>query len=404
MFKILRIAFSEAVHTLRSNFFHTLLSTLGIVIGVAALVSILSLGDGIEQYGREQLASNTDLANVVITPITTEKVDGIFLKKKHIPILQTEQVEQLDSLFADRASIVMQVKHRGWVQVQNDTAQRPAIVIGSRPNIFPDTLTIQHGRVFNQEDYQNRDTVAVLTHTLAKKLADSTKTGTLIGKQFEYDGTSFEIVGIVSPREKEEPPTAIIPIYAVSETKMKNSPPSLMITANTIEDASDIQKESEEYLEKEFKGGKKEFMVVSNEFWLDQFKKGVMVFKIIFGMITGIAVLVGGIGVMNVLLMSITERTREIGIRKALGAKRRTIAMQFLAEAFVISLAGCFLGFVLGLGFMAIAVPVVKHFAEVPVFVCHIIWLYPDYFHSGHSHRTYFRNLPCQQGFQINAG
>ena len=99
---------------------------------------------------------------------------------------------------------------------------------------------------------------------------------------------------------------------------------------------------------------------------MKQLAQGMLVFRIVMGMIVGISVLVGGIGIMNVLLMSIKERTREIGVRKAVGGSQKFIRWQFLLEALLISCAGCFLGVLLGITFMSIAVPLLQHYTEMP--------------------------------------
>ncbi|MEZ4920784.1 MAG: ABC transporter permease [Saprospiraceae bacterium] len=366
MIQIFRIALTEAVKTLRNNFFHTLLSTLGIIIGVAALVAILSLGDGMEKFGREQISSTTNLSSVYVNSITSESVDGIHLRKQTVPIIEEEKVSILDSILADRAQVQMATNHRGWVHIENDTLRKPSLVLGTRPNSFPDTIKLKCGTVFDSASYFRKDTVAVLTWNLAKNLIDSNKVEELVGQKIIYDELAYSITGVVDQQEEDQPPTLVIPMYLVSDDKLQEAPPQLIINVNQLEEAGKIKEETEKWLDENIPGGKEEFTVQSNEFRLDQFTKAITVFKIIMGMITGIAVLVGGIGVMNVLLMSITERTREIGIRKALGAKRSTIAMQFLAEALVISMAGCLMGFLVGMGFMAVAVPIVRHFADVP--------------------------------------
>src|SRR5688500_10001047 len=106
------------------------------------------------------------------------------------------------------------------------------------------------------------------------------------------------------------------------------------------------------------------YVVTTNESRLDQLSRGILVFKLFMGAITGISLLVGGIGIMNVLLASVTERTREIGVRKAMGARRRDILMQFLAESVAISGAGSLLGVALGLSGAFAIVAVIRAQAQ----------------------------------------
>ncbi|MBK8556787.1 MAG: ABC transporter permease [Lewinellaceae bacterium] len=363
-----RIALFEAIRTLRANFFHTLLSTLGIIIGVGALVAILSLGDGMEQFGREQISSTTDLSAVVVQTITNEEVDGLYMKKEHIRPFTEDDAQVLDSIFKDKARIQLETGQRNYLALVGDTLRKPAEIKGVRQIYFPDTTKMVAGSLFSKQNFQQRDSLILLSENLAKRFShDTTQIGALVGQTLQLEQTRFRIAGILKQTNPmDNTPIAYLPLYGFSADALTQAPPTLVLEAQKAEETQMVKKDMENWLDKNVAGGKKNYQIITNDFRLDQFKKAIMVFKIIMGMITGIAVLVGGIGVMNVLLMSITERTREIGIRKALGAKRRSIALQFLSEALVISMLGCFLGLLLGTGFMAIAVPLVRHFAEVP--------------------------------------
>ena len=105
---------------------------------------------------------------------------------------------------------------------------------------------------------------------------------------------------------------------------------------------------------------------MTNEFRVEQAAQGFLLLRVVMGLIVGISVLVGGIGVMNVLLISVNERTVEIGVRKAMGAKRQDILLQFLAESVTVSLFGCFLGLVVGVLGTWIMVPIIKAIVDVP--------------------------------------
>jgi putative ABC transport system permease protein len=264
------------------------------------------------------------------------------------------------------ASVQLLLDYKVYIKLEGDTLQKPAVVRSGLANFFPDTTKLAAGRVFGPSDFERKEAVAVLSADLAGRLSRGGDSTALVGRKLAYEGRSVQIIGILAPKEKMQQPTVCVPFYLVPEEKIQANPPDMMLVANKVEDAQAVKTRLEKWLDGHVPGGSKAFTIMTNDFRLEQVAKGILVFKIIMGMITGIAVLVGGIGVMNVLLMSITERTREIGIRKALGAKRSTIALQFLAESLTISLAGCFLGLCLGMLFMTIAVPLIKHFAEVP--------------------------------------
>ncbi len=124
--------------------------------------------------------------------------------------------------------------------------------------------------------------------------------------------------------------------------------------------------EIENWLDSQFANGKEDFQLITNEFRVGQAAQGFLLFRIVMGLIVGLSVLVGGIGVMNVLLISVTERTTEIGLRKALGATKRDIRQQFLAESITISVLGSGMGLVLGVLGTLIIVPIIKAVAKMP--------------------------------------
>lgn len=373
MFNLLSVAAVEAVGALRANLLRTLLSTLGIVIGVAALVAILGLGDGMEQFGREQLSSKTDVSTIVVAPITGEEVDGIYLEKQNVVPLTPADAAALAQVFGEKAtSIDLMSKTKAWVHLEGDTLRRPSLLIASLVNPFPDTMRAAYGRLLQPADFQNSDSVAVLSHLLALRLRPESNWAQLLEKQVVWAGHRLRVVGILkkgaATDEDGEVPTVTLPIQLLSAGEIKKSPPAMQVKVKNVEELPAMKADLEKWLAADGRGGETNFKVYTNDFWVEQLRKGIMVFKIIMGMIVGIAILVGGIGVMNVLLMSITERTREIGIRKALGAKRKAIALQFLSESLAISVLGCLLGLALGLMFNFAATPLVMHLAEVKGF------------------------------------
>jgi len=370
MLQFFFVAASEAVGALRANLLRTLLSTLGIVIGVAALVAILGLGDGMERFGREQVSSKTDVSSIVVAPITGEEVDGIYLEKQNVTPLTPADAAALSQTFKEKASSIdLMVKTKAWLHLEGDTLQRPALLMASLLNPFPDTLKVAQGRLLQSADFQNGDSVAVISHLLALRLQPDSNLAQLIGKQVVWNNHRLRITGILQKKapknEDEEVPTLVLPIRILSAAEIRKNPPAMQVKAAKVEEITAMKADLETWLAADGRGGTDNFQVYTNDYWVEQLRKGIMVFKVIMGLIVGIAILVGGIGVMNVLLMSITERTREIGIRKALGAKRKAIALQFLTESLAISVLGCLLGLILGLLFNFAATPLVMHLAEV---------------------------------------
>jgi putative ABC transport system permease protein len=373
MFNLLQVAASEAVGALRANLLRTLLSILGIVIGVAALVAILGLGDGMERFARAQLSDRTDVSSILVTPVTGTNVDGIYLEKQNVTPLTPADAATLAQVLEGKIErIDLMTSNKGWLHLAGDTTSRPARLTASLLSPFPDTMKALHGRLLQAADYQNADSVTVLNHWLASRLQPDSNLAQLIGRQLVWDAHSLRIVGVLPPEEskneEENVPTALLPIQVLTQEELKKRPPAMKLAIKNVEEIPALKTRLEGWLAADGRGGTEHFMVRASDYWVAELKKGIMVFKIVFGFIIGLSILVGGIGVMNVLLMSVTERTREIGIRKALGAKRRAIAMQFLAESLAISVLGCLLGLLLGLLFNFSATPLVMHFADVKGF------------------------------------
>src|SRR5690606_28845029 len=155
------------------------------------------------------------------------------------------------------------------------------------------------------------------------------------------------------------------PITTLSETQLQATPPEIILDAEKTEEIPALKTDTTTWLEKHDKDAKQNFRIIPNESRIEQATKGFVLFRVIMGLIVGISVLVGGIGVMNVLLISVTERTAEIGIRKATGANRRDIMLLFLSESITVSAFGSFLGLVLGVLGNMVIIPIIKDLIDV---------------------------------------
>ena len=359
--QLISTAFSEAFHALRAKPLHTILSLLGIIIGVGALISILALGDGMEKFGRDQIANTTDLNAIQISANNSILVDGIRMEKQNKNFLKLEDLDSLKAIVHTDGNVKWVSFSRDWIKSSGDTTGRPTNVLITMPNFFEAKDSIVYGTLFNQQHIASNDSVAVINLSLAKRIIkDSSKIGTLIGQDISLSSSKYKIIGIIqSARDQGQQSNIALPLTALHTEKLKSYSTTLLVTADKIENLALIKSKIETYFTRApYK--KDDFTIRSNDFRVDQLKRGILLFKSIMGLIVGISILVGGIGIMNVLLMSVTERTREIGIRKALGAKPKEIAMQFMAEAMTISLMGSLLGILFGMATLGIALPIIK--------------------------------------------
>lgn len=369
MMKKLLFSFTQAIESIRANFFHTFLSILGIVIGVGALVAILSLIDGMEKYAQEQINQTTNLQNIKLETQTHKTVDNVRLIKDTFAFLNFEKFAALQTAVARKAEGYIAFTQPSEVQLDGSEKTFGAMLTGAAPTLpnLPGMpgMTLEHGRSFDNSDVQNQSKVAIINNRLAKDMAGDEELTNLLGKTITLQDERLEIVGIL---EKNIVPQGqvIVPFTLIPKAALSENPPEAYFVANDVLDIPDIKQEIEMALQAQFPDSHEDFRVITNESRVDQAAQGFLIFRVIMGLIVGISVLVGGIGVMNVLLISVTERTPEIGLRKALGANRRDIIQLFLSESITISFLGSLLGVILGVLVTLIAIPIIKMITEVP--------------------------------------
>ncbi len=342
----------EGVDALRTNPLRTFLSTLGVVIGVAALVSILSLGDGLEAYAREQVAQHTGVQNVSVTPVTTDLVDGVRLPREKWPQLATADAD------AARREIP-------GVQAVSLSAHGTTTVVppqGGRPRAARATATLADagsvhkiklaaGRFFTAAEAARNEPVAVVSHSLAKALSPA-GVEAVIGRSVQFRGGMRRVVGVLEPRRGEDGLAAYVPLSAASTVLMPREdlrPRTLMLRARRVEEVAQLKAAVERWVARRYGNRGADFELGTDLEKSEGVARQFLLFKAFLGSIAAISLIVGGIGIMNVLLASVTERTREIGIRKSVGARRGHIVLQFLSESVAISGSGSLLGLVLGL-------------------------------------------------------
>ncbi|MEZ0540754.1 ABC transporter permease [Fibrella arboris] len=363
MKKIL-VSFATALQNIRTRFFHTVLSILGIVIGVAALVAILSLIDGMEQYAQEQITKTTSLKAILVQSNPYKTVNEVQVRKADYAHFTYGSFRKMRSALTKPATAYLYCRQNGELTLQSPTQKTGAIVTGLSLPLHPD-LTLIHGKSFTEADLNGQHPVAVINQKLAKQLVGKQPEKTAIGQQVTYNGKRLTIVGISADKDAKAG-QLLMPLTLVSDSTLEAIPPMCVIEADRVEDVPALKTELEGWLKANTNGRQADFTIITNEQRVDQAAKGFLLFRLIMGLIVGISVLVGGIGVMNVLLISVTERTVEIGVRKALGAKRRDILWQFLSESITISTLGSLLGLTLGILSTLAFIPLIKAITDVP--------------------------------------
>lgn len=369
-FENFRSAVSFTMHNVKARFFHTFLSVLGIVIGVASLVMVLALIEGMEASVRKQILQTTSMNMVIVSSEPFKKSDGVRMRKTDLAILSPVVFDSLKSSL--RMSHTAQLVSTYGAEVKVDSSKWVGAQINFSSAMVLRADSLLDGRVLSDEDIHHKKKFAVINRFLAFQSAkDSSLIPALIGKSIHIGAQTYTIIGITAARETTA--EAILPISLMDSAKLADYPPIGLFETPQIENVIPLQEHIQNYLHTHPVSTGDTLIVASNKSRVDQMAKGFLVFRIVMGFIVGISVLVGGIGVMNVLLISVTQRTMEIGVRKAAGAKRRDILVQFLSESVVVSFLGSVLGMILGyLGAMLLAV-IISHMATTP-FQASVTW------------------------------
>jgi putative ABC transport system permease protein len=349
MNSLLSMSFRVSAATLRASPFRTFLSTLGIIIGVASLVAVLSLGDGMQQFVRRQVSETTDLQAIGVNPLTSRTVDGA-----SVPIDSVVQWGPADALelgselgAGHAAGVTMPVT----VLATSLHGARALRVVGTMASLF-ETLGIEvaAGRGFANADTASR--VILLSPAAARALASPGHSALQVGDTVTLSRVTLTLIGMLKRPPGDSSLAAVVPIGVARDLAPARTlwAPSLTARAARIEDVPAVRAGVERWLARRYGPRWKERAQVMNRTdRVAQVQQGMLLFKLFMGAITGISLIVGGIGVMNVLLSAVAERTREIGVRRAVGARRDHILAQFLAEAVTICIIGSAAGIVLGL-------------------------------------------------------
>lgn len=350
---------SIALQNIRANPLHTFLSTLGIIIGVASLVAILALGDGLEQTGREQLETTTSIQMMTVSPRTIDVVNDVRVPRDTVYTLNIEDAREVGEL----------VKPWGYVELLSQssrlaTYKDSSLAIYIQATIenvpeFSDTKIL--GEYFSENDVDEAAQKVVLTTTLASKWTKEPES--LIGEYIVFEGNSYEVIGIYEDESRGA--QAMIPMSTYQKNISNPARPNMAFKSRNIEELPEMKAAVENWLDENYEEGKEAFTVFTYEGRVEQFRQGILIFKLVMGAITGISVLVGGIGIMNVLLISVTERTKEIGIRKATGARKKDIVLQFISESVTISIVGCILGWIVGVLGVFGLVEIINRFTDL---------------------------------------
>ncbi|MEP6835482.1 MAG: ABC transporter permease [Gemmatimonas sp.] len=340
------------IGSLRENMLRTVLSMLGVIIGVAALVSVISLGDVMQGFVRGELDRTTDLQMITIVAQKQMVVNGENVPVHDYPVFTQADMEDLAFTLPLARGSAIQLSGDALVNWPRAGTHRRVSIVAVTAGIeaFGSTK-LATGRLFSASEVAHNASVIVLSYKLADELSGGRGAIAMVDEFVRVRGRPRQVIGIFELQKGERGFSARVPFTAAGAVLGPNASfdtPNVFIKAASVEAIATTRKQIEDWLASRYRNWQNTVQINTREQQLDQTLEAFGIMKFFLGALAGISLLVGGIGIMNIMLANVTERTREIGVRKAIGARGRDIHLQFLTEAVAVSCFGSLLGVILG--------------------------------------------------------
>ena len=333
-------SFKMALKSIWGNKMRSFLTMLGIIIGVASVIILVSLVNGYMSSVVESFASmgvNQISVSVVNIPSRSLDVDDTYeFYEEH-----TEEFGQMTPVVGISTTI----------KSGSDNMDSTSVGGYSEDYLAIKDYELETGRNLQYSDMETRQKVCVVGYYVANELYGGPEK--TLGQTLKVGGSAFKVVGVVERQDKENlkeggtDDFVWIPYTTAMKFSRNGNVSSYIFTTKDVENTTECRTLLESFLYDQFKN-EDLYKVNANSEMLDQLNEQIAMMSAMLGGIAGISLLVAGVGVMNIMLVSVTERTREIGIRKSLGAKKKTILQQFVIEAAVTSSIGGIMGIILG--------------------------------------------------------
>ena len=346
-----------ALRALSANKLRSSLTMLGMIIGVAAVITLVSVGRGAQNQVTQQIASlGTNL--LFVTPGSTQE-GGVRTAQGSAQTLTLEDAQAIAAPGAVPGVVAVAPELRFFGQIVAGGQNVNSALVGVTADYAQvRNYQVADGDFISTQQVDSHSSVAVLGASVAQQLFADTSP---VGQEIKVNRVTLRVIGVLQAKGSQasgnQDDLVLVPITTMQNRLMAQRTARGGRTVSTINVQVDNQKDIDaaiqgigDLLRERHRVSQDDFTIRSQEDMQQAFQQVTGIFTLLLGSIAGISLVVGGIGIMNIMLVSVTERTREIGIRKAVGARRRDILMQFLIESLVVALVGGGIGILTGMG------------------------------------------------------
>lgn len=343
--------FFQGLRTLAANKVRTFLSMLGVMIGVAAVVTMLAVGQGAQESIKKQLSSLG--SNLLTVRAGVQRVGGVSQESSVANRLQYSDKDSIKRMIPNVKSVSAQVSGRAQLTAQGSNWNTQVQATSVEWAEMRDSVPVK-GRFFDEYEVKTRARVAVLGATVAKELFGDQNP---IGENLKINKVIFQVIGVLPTKGatgfRDQDDVVVIPVLTGMYRLLgKNYIDLFEVEVDRAENVNRVEGELTDTLMKLYKvplSQQADAFQIRNMADLQKtIEQSSRTMSLLLSSIAAISLVVGGIGIMNIMLVSVTERTKEIGLRKAVGAQRKDILAQFLSESVVISVVGGICGILLG--------------------------------------------------------